>query len=67
MTAPKPGARPRVHIEDVVFIIEHGGTWESTAARLGITVGGVDKKLRAHGRLDLVEVLSARSVRLRVA
>lgn len=59
-----PDARPDtgqtrrgVHIDDIADLTRTGGTWESVAARTGITPGSIDVACRRAGRLDLIDQL----------
>ena len=43
-----------VDVDDIVWLIRCGGTWDSISARLGVTKDAVEKSLRRHGRTDVI-------------
>jgi len=57
------GAQPDrgVDFDDLVLLIEAGGTWEQLERRLGVTVRTIEKRLVRHGRGDLISRLHEQS------
>ena len=56
---PYTGTDPHgTDVDDIVWLIRCGGTWDSISARLGIGRDGIDRALRRAGRLDMIAELA---------
>lgn len=60
-----PHARPHTgtdpygaDVDDIVWLVRCGGTWDSISARLGIGRDAIDKSLRRAGRTDVIAELA---------
>lgn len=60
-TPAEQGKRRQVHADDVEWLLDAGGTWESIAARLTVERKSIDKALRRQGRHDLITRLTGRT------